>query len=110
MPALLTTMSSAAERVERGLDDLVAVLDRVVVGDGLAAGGLDLGDHLVGRARELLPSPWTLPPRSLTTTLAPARGQQQRVGAAEPAAGAGDEGDASVEAKKVGHDWLSLSE
>jgi hypothetical protein len=27
----------AAEGVERGLDDLVAVLDGVVVGDGLAA-------------------------------------------------------------------------
>lgn len=31
------------------LDDAVAELDRVVVGDGLAAGGLDLVDDDVGR-------------------------------------------------------------
>ena len=59
-----------AERVDRGLDDLVAVLDRVVVGDRLAAGGLDLGDDLVGGDADL-PSPVKLPPRSLTTTFAP---------------------------------------
>ena len=36
-----------AERLDRGLDDLVAVLDRVVVRDGLAASRCDLLDNLV---------------------------------------------------------------
>ena len=43
----------ALPRVERGLDDLVAVLDRVVVRDGLAARGLDLLDDLVRRGARL---------------------------------------------------------
>jgi hypothetical protein len=41
----------APERVDGGLDDLVAVFDRVVVRDRGATGGLDLFDHLVGRRR-----------------------------------------------------------
>ena len=43
-----------AEGVERGLDDGLAALgrgDAVVVGDGLAAGGLDLVDDLLGGGR-----------------------------------------------------------
>ncbi len=45
----------AAEGVESGLDKARAVFDRVVVGDGLAAGGLNLGYDAVGgrRARAL---------------------------------------------------------
>src|SRR5262249_10255285 len=42
--------------VERGLHDLAAVLDRVVVGDGLAARGLDLLDDLVGGRAALAPA------------------------------------------------------
>ena len=38
----------AAELLDGGLDDLVAVLDAVVVGDGLAASGLDLVDNHIG--------------------------------------------------------------
>ena len=38
----------AAERLDGCVDDLVAVLDRIVVGDGLAAGLLDLIDHDIG--------------------------------------------------------------
>ena len=47
------TMSTRAERVDRGLHDRLAALgrgDRVGVGDGLAAGRLDLVDDLLGRA------------------------------------------------------------
>ena len=38
----------AAEGLDGGFDDLVAVLDRIVVGNGLAAGFLDLVDHNIG--------------------------------------------------------------
>lgn len=38
----------AAELLDGGLDDLVAILDAVVVGDGLAASGLDLVDNHIG--------------------------------------------------------------
>ena len=40
------------------------------------------------------------PPRSLTTTLRAALGEQARVGAADAAPGAGDDGDAPVEAER----------
>ena len=52
MPALLTTMSTRAEGVDRGLHDGRAALgrrDAVAVGDGLAAGRRDLVDDLLGR-------------------------------------------------------------
>jgi hypothetical protein len=86
----------AAKVLDRGVDDLLAELDGIVVGDGLAASLLDLVDDdvcgLRGRRvsgcslglevrgdceRELTlllawPSPpLTPPPRSLTTMLAP---------------------------------------
>ena len=62
-----------AERVDRGVDHAlgaVPVGDVVAVGDGLAAGGGDLVDHLRGR-RRVGAAAVGLPPRSLTTTLAP---------------------------------------
>jgi hypothetical protein len=37
----------ATERINRRLDNVLSVLDRVVVGDGLAACGADLVDDLV---------------------------------------------------------------
>ena len=80
----------AAEGLDGGLDDLLAVVDAVVVGDGLAAGGLDLVDDDIGSLGRRscqqvkgahhqsiintllsLPSPLNEPPRSFTTTLAP---------------------------------------
>ena len=51
MPALLTTMSTRAERVDRGLHDGRAALgrgDRVGVGHRLAAGRGDLVDDALG--------------------------------------------------------------
>ena len=74
------------------------VATRVVVGDGLAAGGLDLVDDLLRRRRVEPPVPSTEPPRSLTTIERAPRGQLERVGAAEAAAGAGDDRDLAVEA------------
>ena len=53
MPALLMTMSTRPNASTRGLHDGLAALGRghrVGVGDGLAAGGLDLVDHPLGRA------------------------------------------------------------
>ena len=47
------------------------------------------------------PSPSIEPPRSLTTTLAPRSREQQRVGAADAAARAGDDRDAPLEAVPV---------
>ena len=41
----------AAESRDGGLDDALAVLDAVVVGDGLAAGSLDLVDDQIGSLR-----------------------------------------------------------
>jgi hypothetical protein len=38
----------SAEGIDGSLDDALAVLDRVVVGDGLSAGGLDLVDDDIG--------------------------------------------------------------
>jgi hypothetical protein len=86
----------ATEVLDRGVDDLLAEFDGIVVGNGLAASLLDLVDDDVcglrgrrvsgcssglevrgdcGRELTLLlawPSPpLTPPPRSLTTTLAP---------------------------------------
>jgi hypothetical protein len=52
-PGVVDQDVDLAERVDRGLDDLVAVLDRVVVRDGVAALVLDLGDDLVGGRRGL---------------------------------------------------------
>ena len=88
--------------VERGLDDLRAVFDRVVVGDGLTAGGLDLLHHLVRRGAALAATG-----RGATQVvdhhLRAAAGQQQGVCASQAVAGAGDEGHFSVEAKLVAH-------
>lgn len=39
----------ATEVLDGGLNDRLAVLDAVVVGDRLAAGGADLVDHDIGR-------------------------------------------------------------
>lgn len=76
----------AAEGLDGGLDDCFTVLDAVVVGNGLAAGGTDFLDDIIcslgqsqlrslGRCAALtfpdFPSPLCEPPRSLTTTLAP---------------------------------------
>jgi hypothetical protein len=38
----------AAESLDGGLDDALAVLDGIVVGNGLAAGSLDLVDNNIG--------------------------------------------------------------
>jgi hypothetical protein len=51
MPALLMTMSILPKASRRGLDDGLAAFGGrhgVVVGHGLAAGGLDLVDDLLG--------------------------------------------------------------
>jgi len=81
----------AAVGLDSRIDDPIAILDRVVVGDGLAACGGDLVDDFVGGLGEVVvrvlwfvwcfssvfrtdaspPSPLNEPPRSLTTTLAP---------------------------------------
>src|SRR5690606_31788105 len=53
-PGVVDDDVDAAPGVERRLHDGPAALgggDRVVVGHGLAAGGLDLVDHLLGRRR-----------------------------------------------------------
>lgn len=79
-----------AERLDGGLDNPVAILDRVVVGYGLAACRSDLVDDGVSGLEEARcqwkiskaingeeptlvppPSPLNEPPKSLTTTLAP---------------------------------------
>ena len=72
------------------------VADVVGVGDRLAAGGDDLVDHLLGGAGVAARRRRIEPPRSLTTTLGPLGGQQQRVLAADAPARPGHDRDSSV--------------
>ena len=51
----------------------------------------------------LVPSPFTDPPSSFTTTWAPAGAEQQRVGPPEAATGAGHDGHPFVESQLVHH-------
>ena len=90
----------ALPRVERALDDLRAVLDRVVVGDGLAARGLDLLDDLVGRGGRLAAAR-VAAAEVVDDDLRAARREEQRVRAAEAVAGARDDGDASSKRRSL---------
>ena len=89
-----------AEGIDGGLHDVGGrrgLGDGIVVGDGDAAGRLDLVDHLVGRG---MTAPFAVDraTRIVHDHLGAAAGQQQRMRAAEPVARAGDDGDAIVEA------------
>ena len=91
----------AAELLDRGVDERLRALRR-----GHVAG---VGDRRRRRRRRSrrrprragpasAPSRPSSAPRSLTTTLAPALGEQARVGPTDAAPGAGDDRDAPVEA------------
>ncbi len=86
-----------AVRVERGLDDLVAVFDGVVVGDRLATGRLDLLDDRVCGA-----GAFAFAERGAAQVVdhhfSAAAGQQQRMRSTQAPAGAGDDRDSSIEA------------
>ncbi len=87
-----------AEGVDCGLDDVLAAgvgVHAVVVGDGLAAGGLDLLDDLVGH-RSAAAAAVARAAEVVDDDLGAARSQEQRVGAAQTAAGACDDGDPVV--------------
>ena len=101
MPALLTTMSTRAEGVDRGLHDGGAALGRghrVRVGHGLAAGRLDLVDHPLGRAL-VAAGAVDRAAEVVHDHERAAGGEQQGVLAAEAAAGAGDDRHLAVEAE-----------
>src|SRR5690606_2053573 len=85
----------AAELVERGLNNAFAVLDRVVAGDGLAAGGHNLVDDAVG-GRLARPLAVHAAAEVIDDDAGSPRSKEQRVGSAQPAARAGDDGDPSV--------------
>ena len=100
MPALLTRMSRRPNRstaastsacapagVATSLVSAIASPPAATISAATAAAG-----------PASAPSPSIEPPRSLTTTLAPALGEQQRVGPADAASRAGDDRDAPVEA------------
>ena len=90
-------MPNAFDRVAHDALRALAVAHRAAVGDRLAAGRLDLARRRSLAALLEPPLPSTAPPRSFTDHLgAPAR-QLERVRPAESAAGAGDDGDLSVE-------------
>ena len=79
----------------RGLDhrgDLRGIGDIGAIGDGDAAGRLDFARHLERGLRRL-----AVAAEIVDDDLGAARGQAQSVTAAEAAAGAGDDGDPSVE-------------
>ena len=89
-----------AERVDGGLDDGLAALGRgdgVVVGHGLAAGRLDLVDDLSARPRRRTAGAVDRAAEVVDDDQRAALGEQERVGAAEAAAGAGDDRDLAVE-------------
>ncbi len=91
-----------AERVHGGLDDLGAILDRVVVGDGFTAGVLDLLDDGV-RRRGPFARAVVLAAEVVDDHLRPARGEEQRMGLPETITSTGDDDDASIEPQKVRH-------
>ena len=100
MPALLMRMSTPAEALECRRDQSLGALDRrhvVAVRDRRAAGRDDLGDD--GRCgRRVRPDARHRAAEIVDDDARAARGQQQRVGPPDPAAGSGDDGDAAVEA------------
>ncbi len=85
-----------AERVHRGLDDLAAVLDGVVVGDRFAARVFDLFDDRVGRARAFARAV-VLSAEIVDDDLRAARREQKRVRLPEPIARARDDDDTPIE-------------
>ena len=98
----VTRRIDLAERVDRGLDDLVAVLDRVVVGDRLAAGGDDLVDDLVG-GRGRLALAGEAAAEIVDDDLGAAAREEQRVRASEPVACSRDDRDLSIETQLACH-------
>ncbi len=91
----------APEGVERGLDDGLPAFGRghgVGVGDGLAPGGFDLVDHLLGRARVTARTVDRATDVVHDDECAPAR-EQDRMFTAEPAARAGDDRHLAVESE-----------
>ncbi len=101
MPALLIDDVDLAERVDCALHDRCAALgrgDRVGVGDGLAAGGLDLVDDELGGAlvaAGAVDGPAEIVHHDQCTTL----GHHQRVLLAEAATGARDDRYLAVESE-----------
>ncbi len=88
--------------VHRGLDDLRAVGDRVVVGDGLAAGFLDLVHHHVGRLRAAAAAV-DVAAEVVDHDLGAAAGEEVRVGPAEAVASAGHHHHSIVETQFATH-------
>ena len=108
MPALFTRMSQRPQvfiAVSTMFCALFGVGDRIMVRHRLAAGGLDLGHHLVGDG-VLTAAAIHRAARIVHHHLGAAACQQHGVRAAEAGTGAGDDGDAVVEAD--GHDAGSL--
>jgi|GEM_PF-3850608 len=93
------------ESFQRVLHDLLAVGDRVVVGHCRTAGLADLLDHQIGRRAA---GAFTLSAAAqiIDQHLGTMTGEQQRMGAAEAATGAGHYYNLVFEADAVGHAWL----
>jgi hypothetical protein len=92
----------APEGVERALHDLGAVFDGVVVGDGLAAGGANVFDHLVGRGARATAAR-VRAAEVVDDHLRAAAREQQRVRATQAVAGPRDDRDLPIEAELVRH-------
>jgi hypothetical protein len=89
-----------AEGIHGCLDDVgrgLRIGHRIVIRHGLAARRLDLGNHLVGGGM-IAAFAVDGAARIVHHNLGAAAGQQQRMRAAQPIAGAGHDGDAIVEA------------
>ena len=94
----------APEPLDRRGDQRLRALGRgdvVLVGACAVPPAASISAATVAATEPSAPTPCMEPPRSLTTTLAPALRQKQRVGPTDAASGAGDDRDASFEAVRV---------
>ena len=97
-PALFTTASRAPKRLEGGGDHRWApspVRHVVAVGDGLATSRADGVDHLAGGSAAAA-RPVELAAEVVDHDARTLASQLQRVGSAQAAPGAGDDGDTTV--------------
>ncbi len=98
MPALLTMTCSPPNAVDRGIDDAlgrIPVGNVLVIGDRLAAGGDDLRHHGIGSAG-VAAFAGQRGADIVDDDVGAFGGKGQRIGAAQPAGGAGDDDGAVV--------------
>ena len=92
----------APKGVDRGLYNLVAIFNRVVVGHSLAAHGLDLGDHFVSSCRAFALT-GVATTEIVYNDLGATTAQQQCMSAAQAVSRAGDNRNFPIEPQFLTH-------